>query len=462
MTRKTHRHGLIEPLENRLLMAIIPVLNNNDSGAGSLRQAIADAASGDSIDLSSRFGKIYLTSGQIAISGKSVTLTGPGVLDLKIQGNNSRLFDISSTGGLTISNLTLTKGNSGGETGGIIRNAGSLELSRVSVSYGLATGRGGAIHQTGIRLTLTDCSFNNNQVQGNGSSARGGAIDISGPSPINYISTITNCLFHNNQVGNLGSGSNGNAFGGAVAVGQAVKATFLNCTFHRNYADGSAGVGRAASGGGLHLDGSPHVEINQCTFAYNSAVTNNGAVTSPASGGGGLAIRTSIAVLVCNSIFKNSSSTGLGPDVYDPGSYAETRGNVLSSSANARGFQFDISNYLDSFVEFYPLANNGGPTWTLMPQGYPIVWQSTSYSDARGYDRAWYNYVTPGAVETYTPPQDGFGLALRFDGPDNVQEHQVLIGRTPALELQQFTIEAWAKISPVAEVHSPIYAYFNW
>jgi hypothetical protein len=43
----------MEPLESRLLLAVHAVLNNDDSGAGSLRQAIADAVDWDTIDLGS-------------------------------------------------------------------------------------------------------------------------------------------------------------------------------------------------------------------------------------------------------------------------------------------------------------------------------------------------------------------------------------------------------------------------
>src|SRR5437899_9242072 len=56
----------------------VTVTNTNDSGAGSLRQAIADANHDDTIDFdASVTGTITLTSGQLLVN-HSVTISGPG------------------------------------------------------------------------------------------------------------------------------------------------------------------------------------------------------------------------------------------------------------------------------------------------------------------------------------------------------------------------------------------------
>src|SRR5438876_967529 len=48
--------------------ATVSVSNTNDSGSGSLRDALANAANGDTIDASSVTGTITLTSGELLVS----------------------------------------------------------------------------------------------------------------------------------------------------------------------------------------------------------------------------------------------------------------------------------------------------------------------------------------------------------------------------------------------------------
>ena len=63
---------------------IITVTNLNDSGPGSLRQAIADATPAETIDFAVT-GKITLTSGELVIN-KDLTLIGPGATNLTATG----------------------------------------------------------------------------------------------------------------------------------------------------------------------------------------------------------------------------------------------------------------------------------------------------------------------------------------------------------------------------------------
>jgi len=55
----------MDALERRLLMAVLPVFNSDDSGAGSLRDAVANAQPGELINLTEIDGTITLTSGSI-------------------------------------------------------------------------------------------------------------------------------------------------------------------------------------------------------------------------------------------------------------------------------------------------------------------------------------------------------------------------------------------------------------
>lgn len=67
------------------------VTNTDDSGPGSLRQALADANDGDTINFAVA-GTIGLTSGELLVD-KSITISGPGAENLAVNGNaKSRVF----------------------------------------------------------------------------------------------------------------------------------------------------------------------------------------------------------------------------------------------------------------------------------------------------------------------------------------------------------------------------------
>src|SRR6476659_8015904 len=79
---------------------ILTVMNSNDAGAGSLRDALATANTNGAADEikfdSSVTGPIALTSGELTISeNNDLTITGPGRDALTISGGDaSRIFDI--------------------------------------------------------------------------------------------------------------------------------------------------------------------------------------------------------------------------------------------------------------------------------------------------------------------------------------------------------------------------------
>src|ERR1043165_8819922 len=71
---------------------VIPVVTTNDSGPGSLREALAVAHNGDTINATGISGVISLTTGELLI-GSSVTINGPGADVLAVDGiNASRVF----------------------------------------------------------------------------------------------------------------------------------------------------------------------------------------------------------------------------------------------------------------------------------------------------------------------------------------------------------------------------------
>src|SRR5262245_1789193 len=103
-----------ELLECRLAPANFTVLNDADSGAGSLRQAVLDAnANGgaDLIDFSSFFNvpRTITLASQISVTGP-VTIDGPSAINVTISGNHAvRIFDTTpAPAGTTVNLVDLT------------------------------------------------------------------------------------------------------------------------------------------------------------------------------------------------------------------------------------------------------------------------------------------------------------------------------------------------------------------
>src|SRR6478672_10092763 len=96
--------------------ATITVTNTNDSGPGSLRQALAVAHDGDRITFAVS-GTITLTSGALVVA-KNVTISGPGADHLSIVGMPFQ--SVFSVGAATISGLTIRDGAVGIDNGGML------------------------------------------------------------------------------------------------------------------------------------------------------------------------------------------------------------------------------------------------------------------------------------------------------------------------------------------------------
>ena len=165
-------------LEDRVVPATFTVLNDSDSGAGSLRQAIIDAnatTANDIINFSvvnSSYTIIPLTAlPSIATTNSAGTLTINGLgasslTTINANGGNFSIFTINSGGNLTIYGVTVTGANTSG-SGGAFFNNGRLNIYSSTISGNTAAGNGGGINNQGSGATL---NIFNSTISGNTSS----------------------------------------------------------------------------------------------------------------------------------------------------------------------------------------------------------------------------------------------------------------------------------------------------
>jgi len=272
----------LEGLEDRSLLSTFTVANLSDSGAGSLRSAIAAASSGDTINFARGLHGTITLNRELLITG-SVTINGPGADRLYVSGNNSsRVFEIAAGPNVSMSGLTITDGRTvAANGGGVLIDAGAtLNLDQVVVANNSAYadssgnyGSGGGIENDGS-LTVTQSIFTNNLASGGSftnpitEGSAGGAIDSQGPSL-----TVTTSAFTNNEA--VGP-STGTGEGNGGAINNSSTATIANSTFNGNLALARTTNGGAISTGENELTSPPSAAISNCTFTGNQAVGANG------------------------------------------------------------------------------------------------------------------------------------------------------------------------------------------
>lgn len=213
-----------------------------DNGSGSLREAIANATAGETINFAVT-GIITLTSGELVID-KDLTMQGPGADQLIISGNSaSRVFFINpgapgATSGppatslaVNFADLTIADGKANGGNGGTSFNGFG--------SGGGAGGMGGALFVNHGDVTMARVVLTDNQAMG----GNGGIIGPSiGGGPSGGGGMGGDGVDGNNAPGG-GNGGSGGHLGGLGGVG----AVGIGCPISIT---GTAGGDGAGGGGG--------------------------------------------------------------------------------------------------------------------------------------------------------------------------------------------------------------------
>ena len=370
--------------------ANVVVTNCNDSGPGSLRDAISNAATGDTIDLTQLgCSTITLTTGTIVIAQSNLSLLGPGRFGLTIDGSGyhgeSVFYDVGDEA-LTISDLTVTGGSKYefGEDarGGCIYGAGN-----VIVEYSAISGCG---------------------VEANGAGAFGGGVFARGRV---YLLNSTVALDH--------ARSPGYTDGGGVYAQGGLVAKYS--TIAENYA--YAEFATTSFGGGVFAHGT--VLIEECTISYNSAGRMGGLALADTTGQtatisnstisgntageiGGLFVRPPLQIYNSTVAFNSASYWTDGTHDFAAGLYLASSAvmdstivannvniNAPYATADLTGAGGVIISGGHNDVMFcgvgcppdtsngdpglHPLTDNGGPTRTLLPT--PGSWEASGGSN---------------------------------------------------------------------------------
>lgn len=316
---------------------------NSNAGSGtSLREAIrfANSQTGPQvIDFASGLaGTMTLSAGQLPALTGNVSIIGNGAPSLTIDAHGaSRIFEVSASGVVGLSSLTLINGNGtpNGSTTGLINGGAILNAGKLTVQLSAFTGNvingnpttgsghGGAIYNTGTLTVLSSTFSGNSSTLGNG----GGIANYGTLS-------VTNSTF------------SGNSSKSGGALENLATATILSSTFYGNtlVSGQQIGTGISNNGGNLLL-------TNTIVDSYNNV-------------GAGAILSTSSA----NNLFV-SGGAGIPANGMN--------GNIVVASMG--------------LLKLAPLANNGGPTKTIAElAGSPAIGKGIStglITDQRGITR---------------------------------------------------------------------------
>jgi hypothetical protein len=250
-------------------------MNLDDSGQGSLRDAIAATPSGGTVDFQPGLsGTITLMTGELLID-KDLTIAGPGAGVVTVSGNNnSRVFDVTATATAAISGLTIADGSA--DFGGGIANAGTLTISDSVISGNTSVGGGGIGNVISSRLTIINSTISGNSAAGSGSvGGTGGGINNATFASL----TVIDSFIVGNTATTLGAANT--ASGGGIYTNGPL--TILRSSISNNLATG----GFFAQGGGIYDGFDVLTMISSSTISGNTASGNvgGGGIYNEALGG---------------------------------------------------------------------------------------------------------------------------------------------------------------------------------
>ncbi|MBY0514122.1 MAG: right-handed parallel beta-helix repeat-containing protein, partial [Gemmataceae bacterium] len=331
------------PLEDRVTPAVFTVTTAADTGAGSLRDAItqSNGSTGSLPNVINFDATFFSTPRSITLGSvlptftQPVTLNGTTARNVVISGNNAvQIMRTGTAAGVTLNDVTLANGR--GSPGGAVyvASGNALTLNRSTVTGNVSSGSGGAVYFfSGGTFNATGCTFSNNQGGGSG--------------------------------------------GGAVYFWAAVTSTIADCTFTGNTTTSSGG------GGAIRLNSfSGTLNVRNSTLTGNTATVGTGG----AIGGTGGTVNV-FSSIVAGNTGGASPNIAAGTVSVNFSAIDNTAGFTLSGTSgnNLTAAQSTVAN-----LALGALANNGGPTDTMMPGAASTALDAGSNSfglvtDQRGF-----------------------------------------------------------------------------
>lgn len=406
--------------------------------AGSLREAVANAASGDIVDMSDLACSDIELDGSIYTVLTDLTLLGDSETRIKASASNYQSLIVhEGTGVLTLKGLTFSDthkytaaGTSYSKYGGCIRSDGSVVLDHTTVenchlkrTAAGVTSYGGAIYAAG-NVGLKHSRVSGSSVIGT-SVSRGGGIFAGGRLLIEY-STVDG----NSVTATAGTGQGGGAWvngltmrystvsnntaetiGGLASLpGSNAFVSIKHSTISGNHTTSLSG-----DSAGMYLYPNDPVDLESTTITAN--VSN---ATNPTTAAG-LTIRQhdiAVAVTMSNSFISGNSNVGQSSDF----EFKNTGSGMLAAITGSHNLMGSVlspavlpaDTIHQEFAPMGPLQDNGGPTWTQLPgaDNWAVnTGASSALGDQRQADRLQGTAVDIGAAES-----DALLLA-RFEHP---------------------------------------------
>ena len=305
------------------------VTNINNSGSGSLRNALDYSAAGETITFAPGLSNgVILLASTLTLS-RNVTVDGSALAaQISISGNNAvRVLVINSDVTATLDSLKIINGSISGDVGGgIYLLGGTLTLQNSTVS-GNSADIGGGIYNWGGNVTVV-----NSTLSGNSAAFYGGGGIINTTNGFNPGTlTVQNSTLSGNTAAN--------GTGGAIFNNDSGTLSVVNSTLSGN---------TAFNGGGIANQDSQTAMIRNSTLSGNTA-TN----------GGGIYNYNAYAPLswttfgFVNTIIANST----GGDCLNSSTIGANTNNLVEDNSCAPTLSGDPN--------LGALADNGGPTQTF-------------------------------------------------------------------------------------------------